>query len=181
MPNPMRTGVAAILAGALIFAGHVGELVFGSRSDVVIAVYVALAGGGILALGVAFWGFRELLGGSRLGRIAAWTGIVGAALLAAFAVHASIEVARTGDVPENFLLFALGFLLLFLAHILLAFPLRRLPIGIGWLLSPLAALGVIVALATDADPIHDIGLVVFEAAWVALGVLLLRARTEMAP
>jgi hypothetical protein len=91
-------------------------------------------------------------------------------------VQAAVEVARTGDVPENFLLFGLGFLLLFAAHVLLAFPLRRVPIGLGWLLSPVAAAGVVVALAFDVDPVHDIGLFVFEASWVALGVLLLRAR-----
>ncbi len=63
---------------------------------------------------------------------------------------------------------------------LLAFPLRRLPVGIGWLLSPLATAGVVVALAFDLDPVHDIGLVVFEAARIALGALLLRARTATA-
>lgn len=87
-----RTGIAAILAGALVFAGQAGELVFGSPSDVV-GVYVALAAGGIVALGVALWGFRTLLRG-RSGRIGSWLGLVGAALLGAFAVQAAIEVAR---------------------------------------------------------------------------------------
>jgi hypothetical protein len=171
-----RTGVAAILAGLLIFAGQGGELALGSPSDAVVAVFVALAAGGILALGVAFWGLRTLLSQTRSGRVAAWLGLLGAVALGAFAVQAAVEVARTGDVPENFLLFGLGFLLLFAAHVLLAFPLRRVPIGLGWLLSPVAAAGVVVALAFDVDPVHDIGLFVFEASWVALGVLLLRAR-----
>jgi hypothetical protein len=152
----------------------VGELVFGSPSDAVLALFVALAAGGIAALAAAFWGLRALLREWRSGRVAAWLGLVGAAALAAFAVQATVEVLRTGEVPGNFLLFALGFLLLFAAHVLLAFPLRRLPIGAGWLLSPVAAAGVMVALALDVDPVHDIGLFVFEASWIALGVLLLR-------
>ena len=45
------TAVAAILAGLLIFAGQAGELVFGSRSDLVGVVYVLLVGGGVAALG----------------------------------------------------------------------------------------------------------------------------------
>jgi hypothetical protein len=178
-PRPVstlrRTGVAAILTGLLIFAGQAGELVLGSPSDVVDAVFVALVAAGIVALGVVFWGLRTLLQGSRAGRIAAWLGLVGAALLAAFAVQAAIEVARSGEVPENFILFGLGFLLLFVAHLVLALPLRQLGIGRGWVLSPVAAAGVVVALVFDVDPVHDIGLFVFEAAWVGLGVLLLRA------
>jgi hypothetical protein len=46
-----RTGVAAILAGALVFAGQGGELVFGSPWDAVDAVFVALWAGGVDALG----------------------------------------------------------------------------------------------------------------------------------
>jgi hypothetical protein len=37
------------------------------------------------------------------------------------------------------------------------------------------AAGILVAITLDVDPIHDIGLFVFEGAWVALGVALLRA------
>lgn len=172
----MRTGVAAVVAGGLIFAGQAGELALGSDSDALVAVFVALAAAGIVALGVAFWGFRALLRAWRTGRIAAWLGLLGATALAAFAVQAAVAVARTGEVPDNFVLFALGFLLLFAAHLVLAVPLRRLPLAFGWILSPLAAAGVIVALALDVDPVHDIGLFVFEGAWVLLGVLLLRAR-----
>jgi hypothetical protein len=110
-----RTGTAAIFAGALIFAGQGGELVFGSPSDLVDAVFAALWGGGVVALGLAFGGFRILLRDSRAGRIAAWLGIAGSALLAVFAVQTMVAVARTGDVPEEVVLFAFEFLLLFLA------------------------------------------------------------------
>jgi hypothetical protein len=46
----MRTGIAAILAGVLIFAGQAGELVLGSGSDAQTAVEVTLFGVGIAAL-----------------------------------------------------------------------------------------------------------------------------------
>ena len=39
----------------------------------------------------------------------------------------------------------------------------------------LGAGGILVAITLDIDPIHDIGLFVFEGAWIALGVTLLRA------
>lgn len=181
MSRLRRTGVAAILAGALIFAGQGGELVFGSPSDLVDAVFVALWAGGVVALGFAFAGLRALLRGSRAGQIAAWLGIAGSALLAAFAVQSAIEVARTGDVPETFVLFAPGFLLIFLAHVLVVSPLRRLPLGRGWVL-PLIALagGIVAGAAVDVDPagripsVHDLALFVFEGAWIAFGVVLLR-------
>ncbi len=41
-------------------------------------------------------------------------------LLGLFAVQALITVALTGDIPGNFVLFALGFLLLFVGHLLIA-------------------------------------------------------------
>jgi hypothetical protein len=133
-------------------------------------VFVVLWAGGVLALGIAFAGLGTLLRGSRAGQIAAWLGIAGSALLAAFAVQTTIEVARTGEVPESFVLFALGFLLLFFAHLLIVLPLQRLAVGAGWML-PLVALAGGLATAVDVDPagrvpsIHDLGLFVCEGAW----------------
>jgi hypothetical protein len=181
-----RTGVAAISAGALIFAGQGGELVFDSPSDVVDTLFVALWAGGVVALGFAFAGLRVLLRGSRAGQAAAWLGIAGSALLAAFAVQTMIEVARTGEVLENFVLFAFGFLLIFLAHVIVVLPLRRLSVRGAWAM-PLVALGggLATPVATDADPagrvpsVHDLGLFVFEGAWITLGVILLR--TDLGP
>jgi hypothetical protein len=48
--------------------------------------------------------------------------------------------------------------------------------GLPWTLPIVAVVGLIVALALDVDPIHDIGLFVFEGAWVALGIALIRRR-----
>jgi hypothetical protein len=53
MTSRSRTGVAAILAGALIFAGQGGQLVFGD--DVSDAVYASFGAGGFVALAVALW------------------------------------------------------------------------------------------------------------------------------
>jgi hypothetical protein len=169
-----RTGVAAILAGVLIFAGQGGELVFGSPSDLVGAVFVALLGAGVVALGVALWGLRDLIAGTRPGRIGVWLALGGVGLLGLFAIQAMVEAIRTGDIPENFILFGLGFLLLIVGHLLFARDLRP-SLGRPWLLPIAAVAGAIVAIVTEADPVHDIGLFVFEAAWASLGVTLLRA------
>jgi hypothetical protein len=72
-------------------------------------------------------------------------------------------------------LFALGFLLLLVGHLLFARDLRPY-LGMAWLIPIIAAAGAVVALTIEADPYHDIGLFIFEAAWVALGVILIRRR-----
>ena len=77
----------------------------------------------------------------------------------------------TGDIPDNFILF--GFLLLFIGHLLIAPGLRQ-TLGHAWTLAWIGAIGILVAITLDVDPIHDIGLFVFEGAWIALGLALLR-------
>ena len=168
-----RTAVAAILAGVLYFAGQGGELVF-SASDDGDAVFVALGVAGIVALGVAFWGLRDIVSGRRRGRIGIRLALAGFALLALFAIQVIVEQVRTGELPENFILFGLGFLLATVGQLLFAKDLKP-TIGRAWVLPLVAVAGLIVALVVAADPIHDIGLFVFEAAWVGLGVALLRA------
>ncbi|MEK6275930.1 MAG: hypothetical protein AABM30_11420 [Actinomycetota bacterium] len=166
-----RTGIAAILAGALIFAGQAGELVFGS-SDAKAAVFVTLWGLGAAALVTAIWRLGDLVS-TRVGRIGWRFSVAGVAFLGLFGVQALITVALTGDIPGNFVLFAIGFLLLFVGHLLIA-PGLRDSLGRAWLLPLVGAAGILVAITLDVDPIHDIGLFVFEGAWVALGVALLR-------
>jgi hypothetical protein len=174
LPDLARTGTAAILAGALIFAGQAGELLFGSPSDLVDAVFVTLAGAGIVALGVALWGLRGLIPPRGSGRVGVRVALTGVVLLGLFAVQAVVELVRTGEVPDNFVLFGVGFILLVVGHLLFARELRP-ALGRAWLLPILAAAGAFVALAVEADPTHDIGLFAFEGAWVALGLALLRA------
>ena len=168
-----RTAVAAILAGLLLFAGQGGELAF-SSSDDGDAVFVVLGVAGIVALGVAFWGLREIVSATKRGRIGIRLALAGFALLALFAIQLVVEQIRTGDIPENFILFALGFLLVTVGQLLFARELRP-TIGRAWVLPLVAVAGLVVAL-TVTDGIHDIGLFVFEAAWVGLGIALLRAK-----
>jgi hypothetical protein len=168
------TAVAAILAGLLSFAGQAGELAFSSSGDGD-SVFVALGVAGIVALGVAFFGLRNLVSGTRPGRIGVWLALAGFALLALFAIQVIVAQIRTGEIPDNFILFALGFLLVTVGQLLFARDLRP-TIGRAWVLPLVAVVGLAVALVVTADPIHDIGLFVFEAAWVALGVALLRAQ-----
>ena len=171
-----RAGLAAVVAGALFFLGQGGELVFGDDSTPIFAVLVSFLAVAILAFGVAFWSLRQLLHESRAGRVGATIGLVGTAFLVAFAVQLAIAAATTGEVPENFILFAIGFLLFVIAHLVIARPMRRL-VGSGWWLSPLAALMLFVGLAVNEIFIwHDLALFAFEACWVAIGVLLLRSR-----
>jgi hypothetical protein len=113
------------------------------------------------------------------GRIGIRLALAGFALLALFAIQVIAEQIRTGEIPENFILFALGFLLVTVGQLLFARDLRP-TIGRAWVLPLVAAAGLVVAL-TVTDGIHDIGLFVFEAAWVGLGVALLRAMPTAAP
>ena len=170
------TGVVAILAGALIFAGQAGELAFGNALG---PVWVTLGVLGIAALVVAIWRLGGLVN-TRIGRIGWRISVAGVAFLVLFAVQALVTVALTGDVPGNFILFGLGFLLLFVGHLLIA-PGLRDTLGRAWVLPLVGAAGILVAITLDVDPIHDIGLFVFEGAWVALGVALLRAERRHQP
>ena len=170
-----RTGVAAILAGVLIFAGQAGELAFGNKLG---PLWVALGVLGIAALVVAIWGLGGLVS-TRTGRIGWRVCVAGVVLLGLFAVQAVITVAVTGDIPGNFILFGLGFLLLFVGHLLIAAGLRD-TLGRAWVLPLVGAAGILVAITVE-DGVHDIGLFVFEGAWVALGVALLRADRRSRP
>jgi len=165
-----RTGIAAILAGALYFLGQAGELVFDSPEE----PFVALGGLGVAAFVVAIWGLRPLARG-RLGRIGWRIMAVGVVFLGLFAIQAVVTVAVTGDVPDNFILLGLGFLLLFVGHLVIAPGLRR-ALGRLWVLPLVAAGGIVVAITLDVDPIHDVGLFVFEGAWVAIGLVLLAGK-----
>ena len=168
-----RTGLAAILAGLLYFAGQAGELAFGNALN---PLWVALVALGIAAFVVAIWGLGGLVS-TRTGRIGWRVCIAGAVLLGLFAVQAVITLALTGDIPGNFILFGLGLLLLFVGQVLIATALRD-ALGRAWILPLVGAVGIIVAITLNIDPIHDIGLFVFEGAWVALGIALLRRERQ---
>jgi hypothetical protein len=169
MPATRRAGVAAMLAGALYFAGQGGEIFFGGLPE---SVFIVLGACGLLALGVALWEFRKLMV-TRRGRVGIWIALAGFVFLALFAVQLLVVAIRTGDVTENFALFGIGFLLVLVGQLLYAYDLRY-AVGYAWVLPLVAVVGLIAALSTEWNIIHDGGLFVFEAAWVALGVALLR-------
>lgn len=168
--------MAAILAGALLFAGQGGELVFDSAEPFWASVGIA----GFVALVVAMWGLRDLVGATRLGRIGIRLSLVGVTLLGLFAVQVAVELIRTGDVPENFVLFAIGFLLVLVGQLLFARDLRP-ALGSAWILPIVGVAGLVMALFLDSVGLHDIGLFVFEGAWVGLGVAVLRAERRGVP
>jgi hypothetical protein len=172
----VRTGTAAIVAGALLFAGQGGELVFDSAEPVWAGIGIA----GFVALVVAVWGLRDLVGATRPGRIGIRLSLVGVAFLGLFAVHVAVELIRTGDIPGNFILFLIGFLFLLVGQLLFARDLRPV-LGRAWILPIVGVAGLVMALFLDPVGLHDIGLCVFEAAWVALGVAALRAAPRRGP
>ena len=176
LSSDARTGVTAILAGVLYFAGQSGELAFGNALN---PLWVALGVLGIAALVVAIWGLGRLVN-TRIGRIGWRMSVAGVVVLGLFAVQALITVAVTGDIPENFILFGLGFLLLFVGHLLIATGLRD-AVGRAWMLPLVGAAGILIAITLNLDPIHDIGLFVFEGAWVALGISVLRTEGRRQP
>jgi hypothetical protein len=181
MTSRSRTGVAAILAGALYFAGQGGELVFGSPSRFVDVLFVTLGIGGFLALAVALWGLREVMEATRRGRIGMRLALVGVGFLVLFAVQVVVEQIRTGDIPDNFILFAIGLLLILVGQLLFARDLRP-ALGRGWVFPIVAVVGLVMALFLNSVGLHDIGLFVFEGAWIGLGVALLRRpRSQTAP
>jgi hypothetical protein len=171
-----RTGIAAVIAGASFFAGQAGELVFGSPSNLVGVIFVLFVAVGLIGLAVALWDLRSLIVKPRSARVGLRLALAGAAILMLFAVQVIVEQARTGQIPDNFALFALGFLLVLIGQALFGPGLRGTVLLHAWPLPLLATLGLVVALAVTIDPIHDIGLFVFEGAWIAFGVLLLRSR-----
>jgi hypothetical protein len=172
MPSRSRTGLAAILAGALAFTGHGGQLVFGD--DVPDGVYASFGAAGFVALAVALWGLRDLISGSRVGRVGIGMALIGVAFLGLFAIHVFVELIRASDIPDNFILFLIGFLLILVGQLLFARDLRP-ALGRAWVLPIVAVAGLVMALFLDAVGLHDIGLFVFEGAWVALGIALLRS------
>jgi hypothetical protein len=169
MASRRRTGTAAILAGALFFAGQGGELVFDDPEG----LFVALGIAGFVALAVAVWGLRELVGATRMGRVGIRMALGGVGFLILFSVHLAVELVRTGEVPDNFILFLIGFLLILVGQLLYARDLRPV-IGRAWLFPIVAVAGLVMALFLNSIGLHDLGLFVFEAAWVGLGIALVR-------
>jgi hypothetical protein len=172
-------GGAAIAAGSLYFAGQGGELVFGSPSRAVDILFVVLGALGLFALTISLWNLRTLAD-TRLARIGMRLCLAAMVSLTLFAVQAVISVVRTGEIPDNFILFAIGIVLLFVGQPLFAIGARR-RLARQWPFLILATVGLFLVFI-DVGPIHDIGLFVFEGSWVAFGISLIRkAESRAAP
>jgi hypothetical protein len=119
-----RTGVAAILAGVLIFAGQGGELAFSSDPAVLNVLEVVLFALGFAALVVAVWRLGRLVS-TRIGRPDRLARLrrrdcVSRPLRRAGARHGDPD----GRCARELRVFGIGFLLLFVGHLLIAAGLR---------------------------------------------------------
>ena len=106
--------------------------------------------------------------------------LAGVAFLGLFSIHLVVELIRTGDIPDNFILFLIGFLLILVGQLLFARALRS-SLGWAWVLPIVAVAGLVMALFLNSIGLHDIGLFVFEGAWIGLGIAILRAEPQPAP
>ena len=177
-----RTGTAAVIAGVLMLTSVAAELVWNvQRPDGSVtstAGFAAFLGSflvGAAALVVAVHGIRGLVP-SRAGRVGRGITVSGAGLLTAFSALFLISGLMTGrPVEALFWLFLLGFLLIIAGAVPLALGLRRsAAVGPWWTAALVSGGGALVALLTQS-PLHEVGLFTLDAAWVALGLRLLRA------
>ena len=152
-----RTAAAAIAAGVLLFASVAAETVRPVQEPDGSVTDIA--------------GFALYLTGWTLGA---------AALLVAL-----LGQGDGAPAEWSFLLFAVGLLMLVAGSVPLALGLRRTgDLGGWWVAVLVAGAGGLVALGAEADPWHDLGLFLFDAAWVAVGLRLLSAepvRADIAP
>jgi hypothetical protein len=175
-PYDSGTGFAAILAGLLISAGQVVEVIFGTSSHLLDVVITGLSGAGVVAFGVALWGLRHILGVTHLGRVGVRLAIGGVGVLWLFNVQVALALIETRHLPKNLALFTLGFALIIVGHLLFVPSLRAI-LGRTSLLAIAAAAGAVAELVVDGDPFDDVGLLVFGSAWAILGVALRRPQT----
>ena len=183
-----RAGRFALLGGVLLFASVAAELIHPvqapdgtSREPLLHALYLMAWIVGSACLTIAVIGVRSMLRDagvhSRAARAGAWLSIVGAALFGVLAVGGLAGIITGTYLEIAFVAFLLAFVLLIPGQLLLARGVGRLPAPVGfsrWLLV-VATGGLIVALAADMDPFHDLGLFTFDLAWAAIGVSLMRA------
>ena len=186
-----RTGRAALTAGVLLFLAVAPELLWevqrpdGSVTSMAgFALYLTCWAVGAGALLVALLGIGRggvLPRSVRIGRRLCLTGAV---LLLVFAPVGLVSALVSGTQAEwSFLLFAVGMLLFLPGGIALGLGLRRSGGRAGVWASLLVAAGAVFpALVASASAWHELGLLLFDAAWVALGVhLLTRGRHAAGP
>ena len=184
-----RGGVAALTAGVLMFVSVAVELLRnvqrpdGSVLD--LPGFVLFVGGftlGAGALVVAIHDLGRAVPPARAGRIGRVLSLAGSGLLSVFALLLLATGVVTGTPLEAaFWLFLVGFLLLILGSVPLGLGVRRSGIaGTWWGAIPVAGAGALLAMLTPS-PWHEVGLFVFDAAWAALGLGVLRTAASVRP
>ncbi len=184
--NVLWISTAAITAGVLLFLSNLfSEFLLPGEKDGEIVrlglglVYIAAYGVGAVALVVALRGLSTLHRRrgelTRAGHNGLRVAAAGAVFHALFAAVYFATAAATGDaVDAAFFLYALGFLLLIGGSLTAGVSMMRTglqrPVG-----APLLVAGAmaIVTIVTPA-PVHDVGLFLFDAAWIGVGLVLIR-------
>jgi hypothetical protein len=163
--------------------GVEGEWVFNPQADdgtvtnlpgFAMLLLTATIGFALLLLAVR--GLRAQASATKAARVGALMSLVGAGLLVAFGMTGLITSVLNGSPLEaSFIAFILGMLLLSVGPMTWGLSLRRRSPTAGvWQILLLSGVAALTALALEADPWHDVALVVMFASWTALGVLLLR-------
>jgi hypothetical protein len=179
-------GVAAITAGVLLFLSNLfSEFLLPGEKDGEIVrlglglVYIAAYGVGAVALVLALRGLTTLHRRrgelTRAGHNGLRVAAAGAALQALFAAVYFATAAATGDaVDAAFFLYALGFLLLIGGSLTAGVSMIRTAVRrpVGALLLVAGAMAI-VTIVTPA-PVHDVGLFLFDTAWIGVGLVLIR-------
>jgi hypothetical protein len=191
-----RAGISASIGGPLLLAGAVASNVVsvqqpdGTVTDpALFALYTTAFTIGAALLAHAVLALRALHRATdetpppRSLRIGARISLIGLVLLALFGVIVAATGLATGAPWEaSFVAFGLGFLLTVVGHATLAVGLRRAGnLRSFWIAPLVASVGALVALLAS-DLWHDLGLLIFTAAWTTLGArLIARIRQGHAP
>ena len=184
-----RLATFAIAGSLLLFGSVAAELIHPvqspdgtTREPMLHAIYLVAFIAGWILIAAASAGLASPAatgGGSRAVRLGGWLSVGGALSFALSTAGVLLGVAFGLYLEVMFMLFLVAFALLIPGQALLATGRSSLPGGIGTAsLLVIAALGLVLAVSTDADPFHDLGLFAFDAAWLGIGLRLRLARTS---
>jgi len=184
-----RLATFAIAGSLLLFGSVAAELIHPvqspdgtTREPMLHAIYLVAFIAGWILIAAASAGLASPAatgGGSRAVRLGGWMSVGGALSFALSTAGVLLGVAFGLYLEVMFMLFLVAFALLIPGQALLATGRSSLPGGIGTAgLLVIAAIGLVLAVSTDADPFHDLGLFAFDAAWLGIGLRLRLARTS---
>lgn len=191
MSTAQRTGAVAVAGGVLVVVGVEGEWLLDPQRDdgtvtnvPVLAALMATAAAGFTLLWVAVRRLRHLATRTtRAVRAGVAMTTAGAVLMVVFGLLVLVPLLVTGSVLEaSFLAFLLGMLLLSVGAVTWGVTVRRhSPVPGLWQLLVLSGASGLAALAIEADPWHDVALVVAFGSWAGLGALVHRHGADGVP